>query len=160
MKDNLVETLVGAVVLLVAGSFLAYAYTTVGSLQDSDGYQVVAYFDRVDGLSNGSDVRLAGIKIGQVESQSIDPKDYKAIIVMSIQSDVKLPEDSSAKITSEGLLGSNYISVQPGGSEDFLASGDEIFYTQGSVDLVSLLGQAVFNVSDDNPSSIGSSGSQ
>ena len=88
---------------------------------------------------------MSGIKIGTVVRQSLDPDTYQAVVTLDIASDVKLPDDSSAKITSEGLLGGSYISVTPGGSEDMLAGGGEIMFTQGSVDLMSLIGQAVFS---------------
>ncbi len=144
MQSNFVETLIGAIVVIIAGVFLFYGYTNSG-MRSASGYQVKAEFDRVDGLASGSDVRLSGIKIGTVVEQAIDPTNYKAVVTMNLASDVKVPDDSSAKITSEGLLGSNYIALTPGGSEDFLAQGSEINFTQGSIDLMSLIGQAVFS---------------
>src|SRR5690554_5154037 len=117
MQSNLVETLIGAVVVVIAGVFLFYGYTTSG-MRSASGYHVKAEFDRVDGLANGSDVRLSGIKIGTVVGQRIDPDNYQAVVTLSLVPDVKIPDDSSAKITSEGLLGSNYIAVTPGGSPD------------------------------------------
>lgn len=144
MQSNFVETLIGAVVVIIAGVFLFYGYTNSG-MRSASGYQVKAEFDRVDGLASGSDVRLSGIKIGTVVDQAIDPTNYKAIVTMNLASDVKVPDDSSAKITSEGLLGSNYIALTPGGSEEFLTQGGEISFTQGSIDLMSLIGQAVFS---------------
>jgi phospholipid/cholesterol/gamma-HCH transport system substrate-binding protein len=145
MQSNLVETLIGAVVVVIAGVFLFYGYTTSG-MRSASGYHVKAEFDRVDGLANGSDVRLSGIKIGTVVGQRIDPDNYQAVVTLSLVPDVKIPDDSSAKITSEGLLGSNYIAVTPGGSPDYLKDGGEIQFTQGSVDLMGLISQAVFSV--------------
>ncbi|MBX3508072.1 outer membrane lipid asymmetry maintenance protein MlaD [Parvibaculum sp.] len=147
MQSNLVETLIGTLVVAVAAVFLFYGYTSSG-MRSSSGYQVNAAFSAVDGLANGADVRLSGIKIGTVVRQKLDPETYQAIVTLDIASDVKLPDDSSAKITSEGLLGGSYISVTPGGSEDMLKSGGEIMFTQGSVDLMSLIGQAVFSATD------------
>jgi len=144
MQSNFVETLIGAIVVVIAGVFLFYGYTTSG-MRSETGYEVTAEFNRVDGLATGSDVRLSGIKVGTVVSQSIDPKNYKAVVTMNLASDVKIPDDSSAKITSEGLLGSNYVALTPGGSEDYLEDGSEIDFTQGSVDLMGLIGQAVFS---------------
>ena len=144
MGGNLVETLIGAVVLAVAGIFLAFGYTT--STIGTDGGQLIhARFNRVDGLVIGSDVRMSGIKIGTVVSQSLDPATYQAVIGMDIDPKVKLPDDSSARITSEGLLGDTYMSLEAGGSEDYLQSGQEIRFTQGSIDLMSLIGQAIFS---------------
>ena len=146
MQSNLVETLIGAIVVVIAGVFLFYGYSSSG-MRSTAGYHVKAEFDRVDGLANGSDVRLSGIKIGTVVAQKIDPSNYQAIVTLSLVPDVKIPDDSSAKITSEGLLGSNYIAVTPGGSPDYLKDGSEIQFTQGSVDLMGLISQAIFSTS-------------
>lgn len=147
MQSNLVETLIGTLVVAVAAVFLFYGYTTSG-MRSAAGYRVNAAFNSVDGLATGADVRLSGIKIGTVVRQSLDPETYQAVVTLDIAPNVKLPDDSSAKITSEGLLGGSYISVTPGGSEDLLAEGGEIMFTQGSVDLMSLIGQAVFSATD------------
>jgi len=147
MQSNLVETLIGTLVVAVAAVFLFYGYTTSG-MRSSAGYRVNAAFSSVDGLATGADVRLSGIKIGTVVRQSLDPETYQAVVTLDIAPSVKLPDDSSAKITSEGLLGGSYISVTPGGSEELLANGGEIMFTQGSVDLMSLIGQAVFSATD------------
>ncbi len=144
MGGNLVETLIGAAVLAVAGIFLAFGYTT-SSIGSDGGFRLVAKFDRVDGLTMGSDVRMSGIKVGTVVNQRLDPATYRAVIEMDIQRGLQLPDDSSAKITSEGLLGATYMSLEAGGSEDFLESGGEIRFTQGSIDLMSLIGQAIFS---------------
>lgn len=148
MKDNLVETLVGAAVLVVAALFVIYGYS-VTETDSSDGYSLSAQFDRVDGLTVGSDVRMSGIKIGTVTQLDLDPQSYYANAEFTISGDIELPEDTSAKITSEGLLGGNYVSLSPGGSEDMLAEGDEILYTQGSVDLIGLVSQALFSAGDE-----------
>lgn len=144
MQNSLVETLIGAIVVVVAGVFLFYGYSTAG-IHNTGGYVVSAEFDRVDGLANGSDVRMSGIKIGTVVSQKLDQESYKAVLAIDLDSKVKIPDDSSAKITSESLLGGNYVSITPGGSETPLENGSEIMFTQGSVDLMSLIGQAVFS---------------
>lgn len=138
MSHNLVETLIGAVVLVGAGAFLTFAYTNTDAKR-VHGYEITARFNRVDGLTNGSDVRLSGIKVGTVTKQELDHKTYQAVVHMSIDPSVKLPEDTFAKITSEGLLGSNYLSLDPGGSDEYLKPGDQIAQTQGSVDLLGLI---------------------
>ena len=147
MKDNLVETLVGIAVIVVAAIFVFYGYSVTNS-SSSGGYAVSAEFDRVDGLTIGSDVRMSGIKVGTVTALSLDPQSYAANVSIIIGSDIDLPDDTSAKITSEGLLGGNYISLSAGGSEDMLSGGDEILYTQGSVDLIGLVSQALFSAGD------------
>lgn len=144
MQNSLVETLIGAVVVLVAGVFLFYGYSTT-DMHNTAGYVVTAQFDRVDGLANGSDVRMSGIKVGTVVSQKLDQDTFKAVVSLNLDKNIKIPDDSSAKITSESLLGGNYLSISPGGSETPLADGSEIMFTQGTIDLMGLIGQAVFS---------------
>lgn len=145
MKTDFVETVIGATVIAVAVIFFTYAYRTAEVGAASGGYSIDARFERIDGISTGSDVRMSGIKIGTVVAQKLDPLSFEAIVTMTVSPDIKLPDDSTAKITSEGLLGGNYISLEAGGSEKNFASGDEITNTQSSVDLLSLLGQAIFS---------------
>lgn len=147
MRGNVVEALLGAVVLVVAAGFLVFAYssTEVGSVE---GYEVSAKFDRVDGLAVGSDVRLGGIKIGTIVGQTLEPDTYLAIVRMTIDPDIRLPTDSSAEIVSDGLLGGRYLSLVPGGAEEMLATGDEIRFTQSPVSLESLIGRLIFSQSE------------
>ena len=142
MNDEVFETILGALVIIIAAGFLFFAYTRTEAAAGG-GYEVVARFDRIDGISTGSDVRMAGIKIGTVTAQELD-QNFLAVLRLSIRSDIELPDDSSVKISTEGLLGGSYINIEPGGSMDNVAAGGELTYTQGSVDLMSLLGQAVF----------------
>ncbi|VAW15387.1 Phospholipid ABC transporter substrate-binding protein MlaD [hydrothermal vent metagenome] len=144
MKNDVVETIVGAVVITLAVVFFIFAYKTAGIGTASGGYTINAVFGSVDGISVGTDVRISGVKVGSVTEQKLDPKTFQATLVLAIAPEIRLPEDSSAKITSEGLLGGNYVSVDPGGADTILAAGDTIEYTQGAIDLMSLIGQAVF----------------
>ena len=150
-RHNLVETLMGAVVLVAAGGFLAFAYKNT-ELRAIGGYELNARFDRVDGLPVGADVRISGIKVGTVVSQSLDAHSYQAVVGMSIDSSVKLPEDSIAKISSSGLLGSNYLALSPGASDVMLEPGQEITETQGSIDLLTLLSKFASNSSSSGSS--------
>lgn len=143
MGHNLIETLMGALVLAVGAAFFGFAYTQA-DLGAPTGYDVSARFDQIDGIRPGSEVRLAGIKIGTVTRDRLDPQTYFAVVEMNIDPSVKLPVDTSAKITSEGLLGDKYISLTPGGSEQMIRAGGEIQHTQGSIDLIGLVGQAIF----------------
>jgi phospholipid/cholesterol/gamma-HCH transport system substrate-binding protein len=143
MQNSLVETLIGAVVIAVAALFLYFAYTSTGSGPIS-GYDVQARFNRADGVNVGTDVRLSGIKIGTVEKLALDPKTYNAVVTLGLQNSIKLPDDSSVRITSEGLLGSQYLSIEPGASMQMIKPGGEIENTQGAIDLIGLLGKAVF----------------
>lgn len=143
MHRNLIETLMGAVVLGVAGLFLAFAYTTA-DIGGSGGYEVHAEFNTVGGLKVGNDVRLSGIKVGTVVDQRLNPETYLANVTLSIDPAVKLPADSSASISSEGLLGGNFVDLAPGGDTTVLKPGERIRYTQDAVDLMQLLGRFIF----------------
>ena len=147
MRGTLVETLIGTVVLGVAGWFLYFAYSRI-EMGPSGGYHVSARFDKVGDLANGADVKISGIKIGTVTGQKLDPKTYEAVIEMGIQSDVELPEDTTAKIASAGLLGGSFVNLEPGGSDEALKDGDRISYTQGAVDLMGLLGRFIYGSTD------------
>jgi phospholipid/cholesterol/gamma-HCH transport system substrate-binding protein len=141
-NSNAFETIIGAIVVAVAAGFLYFMYTSTGAGSVA-GYEVTARFSSADGISSGTDVRLHGIKIGTVSGLSLDPKTYYAVARLSIGNDVKIPDDSSVKITSSGFLGSNYVAIQPGGSEKMVAQGGELTNTQGAVDVMGLIGRAV-----------------
>jgi len=143
MQNSLVETLIGAAVIAVAALFLSYAYTSTG-VGSVSGYEVMAKFNRADGVNVGSDVRLSGIKVGTVSKLALDSMTYNAVVTIALENSVQLPDDSSVRITSEGLLGNQYLSIEPGSSPDKIKPGGEIEYTQGAVDLIGLLGKAVF----------------
>jgi phospholipid/cholesterol/gamma-HCH transport system substrate-binding protein len=144
MGRNLIETLMGAVVLVVAGLFLVFAYSST-NVRPVRGYDLFAKFERVDGLAIGADVRLSGIKVGTVVDQRLEPNTYLAVVRLSIESQVKLPTDTVAQITSEGLLGGNFVSLVPGADEKVIAPGGEVRYTQAPVNLVQMLGKFIFN---------------
>ena len=148
MKSNIFEAIVGAFVIFLSVVFLFFGFSTM-KLQNSDNYNISALFNRIDGIKIGSDIRMSGIKIGTVANQELDNSSFEAKVLMSIDSKILIPEDSSAKITSDGLLGGNYISIEPGGSDIYLLNNEEIFFTQGSVDLIGLVGEALFSVEDE-----------
>jgi phospholipid/cholesterol/gamma-HCH transport system substrate-binding protein len=141
-ENNVAETIIGAVVLAVALLFIVFGYMRTGSGSLS-GYEIQARLPRVDGLGIGTDVRLSGIKIGSVSDLTLDPKTYLVTLHMNIRDDIKIPDDSSLIVTSSGLLGSSYVSLTPGGSDKMLASGGMIQNSQGSVDLMSLVGRFI-----------------
>ena len=142
MQNNTVETLIGTIVVVVAAAFLFFAYSSTNTAALS-GYEVLARFQHVDGVAIGTDVRLSGIKVGNVSALDLDPKTYQARVHLNIRQEVKLPEDSSIMVTSSGLLGSSYLSISPGGSDEMIAPGGYIEHTQGSVDLMSLVGRFI-----------------
>jgi phospholipid/cholesterol/gamma-HCH transport system substrate-binding protein len=145
MRGNVIEIVIGAVVLVVAALFLAFAYRSSQFRTASDGYEVTADFSRIDGIHQGSDVRISGIKVGTVVADELDPKTYLARIRMNIDPAVRLPEDTVAEVTSSGLLGDKYMSLAPGGSDTMIPSGGKIQYTQSSISLENLIGQMMFS---------------
>jgi phospholipid/cholesterol/gamma-HCH transport system substrate-binding protein len=143
-SHNLIETMMGAAVLLVAGGFMAFAYNST-NVRTVRGYEVVAKFDRVDGLARGADVKMSGIKIGSVLEQRLDPEKFLAVVRMSIDPAIKLPIDTVAQVASEGLLGGSFVALVPGGDDKTIPSGGEIRFTQSPVNLVQLLGKFMFS---------------
>jgi phospholipid/cholesterol/gamma-HCH transport system substrate-binding protein len=144
MANNMIETVMGAVVLTVAGGFLYFAYSN-SSIKTVDGYAVSAKFSNITGIGIGSDVRVGGIKVGVVEKLDLDPADFNAKAQMRIEEDVKLPKDSSAAVQSAGLLGEKFVAIEPGGDENNLKEGDAITITQSSVSLEDMIGKFVFS---------------
>jgi phospholipid/cholesterol/gamma-HCH transport system substrate-binding protein len=144
MTRNVLETLLGAVVLIVAVGFLTFAYRS-SQVSDSGGYELLARFDRVDGLEPGADVRISGIKVGSVLAQTLDPESFRAEVRFTLRDDVKLPLDSSAAVVSNGLLGGKYLAVVPGGDVEVLEPGDEMTLTQSAINLEDLIGHLIFS---------------
>jgi phospholipid/cholesterol/gamma-HCH transport system substrate-binding protein len=144
MSRNLLETLLGAIVLIVAVGFLLFAYRS-SQMSESGGYELRAQFDRVDGLEPGADVRISGIKVGSVVDQTLDPQTFRAEVRFTLRDDVQLPLDSSAAVVSNGLLGGKYLAVVPGGDVDVLEPGDELTLTQSAINLEDLIGHMIFS---------------
>lgn len=151
-RRSIAEVLTGAVVLLVAAGFLAYAVAHSGR-STASGYTLYARFDHIDGLAAGSDVRIAGVKVGTITETRIDPATYMAVVGLSVRDDIKIPKDSSAEITSESLLGGKFLALVPGGDETMLKPGGTITITQGSISLEQLLGKFIFSVTSMKPNS-------
>jgi phospholipid/cholesterol/gamma-HCH transport system substrate-binding protein len=158
MRGNVIETVMGAVVLVAAALFLFFAYST-SQLRSVPGYQLTAQFENIDGIRDGSDVRIGGVKIGSVVSTTLDSKTFLATVQMSVEPSVKLPDDTVAEIVSSGLLGDKYMSLVPGGSDKDLPAGGKIKFTQSSVSLEHLIGQMMFSPPGGKKSGEGDSGS-
>ncbi len=139
MANNAAETAIGAVVLAAAAGFLVYAANTAGVSGPTDSYEIHANFRSVEGISLGSDVRLAGVKVGTVTGLYLNPLTFRAETTMAVSDGIELPDDSAIMISSEGLLGGNFVELIPGGSEFNLEEGGEILDTQGAVSLITLL---------------------
>lgn len=139
MTHSTTEVIVGGGVLAAALAFGIYAVQGTGLGSSEASYMLSASFRSLEGVSVGTDVRLAGVKIGTVSDIALNPETYRADTTFRVRDGVLIPDDSAAVIASEGLLGGNYLEISPGGSLFYLEPGDEIFDTQGAVSLVSLL---------------------
>lgn len=145
MKENLIETLVGFIIIIIAASFLIFSYKNANILKVEDGYLLKANFQNVDGIAPGTDVMLSGIKIGYIKSINLDKNTFFAVVSLSINNDIKLPEDSGAAIVTSGLLGGRYLSITPGSSEELLEANTEIKNTSSPISLESLIGKLMYS---------------
>ena len=142
---HLFETITGFIVLAAAGFFLWYSYDRghIGGFND-DGYNVSASFGEIGSISAGADVRVGGVKVGTVTGVALDESSYRPVINMQLRNDITLPDDSSAAIVSDGLLGGKYLAVTPGMSDDVITPGGSIEFTQDAVSLEALIGKFAF----------------
>jgi phospholipid/cholesterol/gamma-HCH transport system substrate-binding protein len=143
MKRNPIETVLGAVVLLIAVMFLLFAYS-IADLKVMAGYEVSADFLKVGGLVRGSDVRISGINVGTVTGESLNHDTFQARVTMSISADIVLPEDTEATIVGDGLLGSKYVNLVPGRSPQAIGAGGIIRDTRDYQSLEDLVGEIIF----------------
>ncbi len=143
LKDNWLEALVGLLVIGVAAWFVAYAYARTSGGAGGVSYAITARFPSAAGVTEGTDVRVSGLKVGSVTGLKLDPKSYQAIASFSLDKTVQLPVDSTAAITSQGILGGSYVNLVPGGDQVMLKPGAEITDTQGSTDLMGLIGSYI-----------------
>jgi phospholipid/cholesterol/gamma-HCH transport system substrate-binding protein len=139
MSHSTTEITVGAAVLALAIGFAVYAGQIAGVGGGGTGYPLTASFRSAEGVSLGTDVRLAGVKVGTVTGIDLDPQTFRAVTTFTVKDGVALPDDSSVVIASEGLLGGNFVEILPGGSPFNYEAGDEVLDTQGAVSLISLL---------------------
>ncbi len=139
MSHNTTEIAVGGAVLAGAIAFALYAGQATGLSGSGTGYELNASFRSLEGVSVGTDVRLAGVKIGTVTNVDLNPETYRADTTFSVRDGIPVPDDSAVVVSSEGLLGGNFVEIMPGGSPFYLEAGDTIEDTQGAVSLISLL---------------------
>lgn len=151
VREHLVEAGVGLLVVLAALWFVTFAIGRTGGAGGGDSIRVKALFPAANGVSVGTDVRIAGLKVGTVAAQRLEPQSYQAEVTLALDRDVSVPADSSAAITSESLLGGSYVALLPGGSGTPLKDGDMILETQGSVDMMSLVGSVINRSNSDAP---------
>ncbi len=143
MRRNAIETVMGAVVLLVAGVFVFFAYD-MAQVKAVEGYEVTALFYKIGGLNEGSDVRISGIKVGTVIDHELDSESYDARVRMSITREVKLSLDTVASIASEGLLGGKYVRLEPGTEKSYIMDGGTITKTKDFRSLEDQVGEIIF----------------
>ena len=153
MNKKSVEVLVGLFVLLgVMGlMFLAFKSANLGSFGGTDTYELTAKFDNIGGLKVRAPVRSAGVTVGRVSSITLDSQTYQGVVRLELNNEVTFPKDSSARILTSGLLGDQYIGLEPGAEEQPLVAGDDISQTQSAVVLESLISQFLFNKAADAP---------
>jgi phospholipid/cholesterol/gamma-HCH transport system substrate-binding protein len=149
MNRKLPEILTGLAVIVIAAVFLVYALGRAQAVS-SGGYALKAQFSSIGGLTVGSDVKLGGVVVGHVTDEHLDPATYAAIVTMNIGAGLKLPTDTSAAISSDGLLGGNYVALSPGGADTMLAPGSSFAVTQSAVNIEDLLGKFIFSMGGDS----------
>jgi phospholipid/cholesterol/gamma-HCH transport system substrate-binding protein len=147
MRQNVIETVIGFIVLVTAIAFFTYAYKNSGQSEDTKGYLVNATFQSAEGIVKGSDVMIAGIKVGTVEDLGLDKESYMAQVKMRLKEGLPIPQDSVAAIVSQGLLGGKYVVIMPGADEENLKDNDTIKHTQSSINFESLIGKFMFSKS-------------
>lgn len=151
MAESVTEVLTGAGVLAAAVGFLVYAAGGAGLSSGTGSYPLTASFRSVEGITVGTDVRMAGVKVGTVTDLALNPKTFFADAKVTVQEDVAVPDDSTIVIASEGLLGGAFVEILPGGSPTDLAPGAEIEDTQGAVSVIALLMKFVGAAAGDAP---------
>lgn len=143
-KGRIFETVVGICVLIISACFFNFVYMK-SNWKSIDGYVLKAKFDRADGLTEGTDVKISGVRVGKIDSIEVDPKSFLAVVTFHISKDIKIPVDSAASVTSDGLFGGKYLSISPGGEDETLKNGEEIERTTGPINLEGLIGKFLFS---------------
>ena len=148
---NIFETIIGFFVLFVAVVFTYFAYqSSDAQVNKDDQYTLVANFDNADGIKIGNDVRISGVVVGKVVYKELDYDTYSAVVKMTLDKKVKLPEDSSAQIVSSNLLGDKYILIAPGTEEKMLKNNDMIEFTQSSINIEGMISKFLFGLKEKN----------
>lgn len=153
MGNKTFETIMGALVLVVAAAFMIFAYQS-SNLRTVNGYPLKAKFTTVAGIALGTDVRIGGIKVGVVSDLQLDPNTYQAVVTLLIKDAIKVPDDSSVAVVSDGLLGSKYVKLEPGSDDKMLAAGGTIQYTQSAVNIEELIGKMAFGGTSSDKNSV------
>lgn len=148
MRKSVLDVLVGLAVIIVATIFVAFVYhNSVSNYQSQrETYKVKVKFQDIMGIIEGSDVSIAGIKVGNVAKVRLDPDTYDALVFLEINQKVKIPVDSKASIITSGLVGSKLVSIEPGASETFMRDGDQFLYSTSTLSLEALIGKFIYSM--------------
>jgi phospholipid/cholesterol/gamma-HCH transport system substrate-binding protein len=147
MKQNILETLVGAGVMAIAVTFIVFAINVNrGDAIGKEHYLLKARFQNIEGIVDGSDIMIAGIKVGTVKTIELDKNNFYAIAYLLINSDVKLPKDSQAAVSTSGIIGNKYIAITPGSEDEYLVNNEQIKYTQSAINIESLIGKIMYSI--------------
>lgn len=145
-QRSVAEVVTGLAVLVAAAGFVVYGAVNTGQGAGGGGMRVSAKFDNIGALAVGADVKVAGVAVGRIVATRIDAANYQAVVSFTVQPDIKLPTDSSATVSSGGLLGGAFLSLTPGGDEALVKDGGVLTITQSAANLEDLLGKFIFNV--------------
>ncbi|MGC0371779.1 MAG: hypothetical protein DGJ47_000479 [Rickettsiaceae bacterium] len=143
MKQGIFETIVGMLVLVCAFAFFYYSYNVSGASNSSNTYTLKAEFDNIDGISNGSDVKISGIKVGTIKNVILEKDTYYAVLDLDIDKQVQIPKDSRASVSTHGIIGGRYIRITPGADDSMLQNNDKIIYTQSALNIEDLISKVV-----------------
>lgn len=146
MKQRVIETAVGFIVICIALFSFIFFYKVSDSSKDGDGYFLSAYFQNIEGLSEGCDVKLSGIKVGYIDNLSLEKDTYFAIAKLKIRKGVDIPSDSRAIVSTSGLLGGKYVRINPGAADDNLKENGKIKFTQSSINIEDLIGKLMYSL--------------
>mgnify|MGYP000636054790 FL=1 len=144
MRYSPIEIVMGAMVLVIAVGFLILGMQSINNNQ-KEGYNISLIFGSTSGLKNGDDVKISGINVGKITKLDLDVDDYNARVMVKLFDNIKIPDDSSARITSSSLLGGNYLDIVPGSSDTFLSPNDVVYDTSDPVSFTDMLGKIVFS---------------
>ncbi|MFK7968524.1 MAG: outer membrane lipid asymmetry maintenance protein MlaD [Rickettsiaceae bacterium] len=146
MQQRVIETIVGFAVICLALFSFIFFYKVIDYSTKSDGYFINAYFQNIEGLSEGNDVKVSGIKIGYIDNISLEKDTYFAVAKLKIKKDVEIPSDSRAIVSTSGLIGGKYLRINPGAADDNLKDNDKIKFTQSSINIEDLIGKLMYSM--------------
>lgn len=148
MNQGTIETIVGFLVIVIAATFFSFAYKISHSSVAGDGYTITASFQDIEGLSEGNEVKLSGIKIGYIDRLILEDDSYMAVAYLKIHNNVEIPSDSRAAVSTSGLFGSKYIRIIPGAETDHLQNHGKIKFTQPALNIEDLINKLVYSITN------------